>query len=172
MKGCFKKLSARGYCHKHYQRWKRYGNPNIIKKHRQEKCDKCKDKHYSRGLCKTHYEIWRYKSNINIKNKNCILCGDRHHAKGLCRKCYGKKVRLKLMDILGERQCVRCGFCDIRALQIEHKNGGGQKDLKKFGNSQKMYQYYIKYPKTAIKQLQIFCSNCNWIKREQNNETK
>ncbi len=143
-----------------------------IKKNSQVKCDKCNNNHYSRGLCKSHYEQWRYKSKINIKNKSCRICGGRHHSKGLCRKCYPKEIRLKLMRILGDIKCIRCGFCDIRALQIEHKKGGGRKDIEKYGGSQQMYKYYTEHPKIAVKRLQIFCANCNWIKREQNNETK
>jgi len=56
---------------------------------------------------------------------------------------YGHNSRQKVVDSLGG-VCVRCGFSDIRALQIDHiKN---------------------KY--------QLLCANCNWIKRYEDKEKR
>lgn len=34
----------------------------------------------------------------------------------LCLNHYQKNLRFRIMDMIGERKCVRCGFDDIRAL--------------------------------------------------------
>ena len=64
------------------------------------------------------------------------------------------------MVIIGGQRCVKCGFDDIRALQIEHKNGG-----KNFINQYEMYRFYVSNPEKAKEKLQVMCANCNWIKK-------
>ncbi len=65
--------------------------------------------------------------------------------------------------------CVRCGFVDVRALQLDHVNGGGSRFL---GNGRSPYTHYGQILKDEdIKgKYQILCANCNWIKRYENNE--
>lgn len=64
--------------------------------------------------------------------------------------------------------CKKCGFSDRRALQIDHIDGGGKLERKKFSVG---YMYIrilrMRHPE---KKYQILCSNCNWIKRVENNE--
>jgi hypothetical protein len=79
------------------------------------------------------------------------------------------KKRLMCINVLGGK-CSRCGFSDIRALQIDHVNGGGQKEIKKIG-SYKMYQNIIEN-EDVRKNYQILCANCNWIKRYENKENR
>ena len=89
------------------------------------------------------------------------------------RKQSGRKgrtnLREKLFNILGHI-CIRWGFSDKRALQFDHKNGGGIKDVKKFNGNYEMYRYYKNNPEIAKKELQVLCANCNWIKRAENKE--
>lgn len=59
--------------------------------------------------------------------------------------------------------CIKCGFDDIRALDLEHKNGGGRKERRHMGGNN-FYVYYFTHPDEARKKLQVFCSNCNRIK--------
>ena len=86
------------------------------------------------------------------------------------QKEINSKIRPKLIKLLGNK-CIKCGFTDIRALQIDHKNGGGRKEHKKFGNQQ-LYRYYLKHPIEAKNKLQILCANCNWIKRVEKKEVR
>jgi hypothetical protein len=81
---------------------------------------------------------------------------------------YEKQRRAKIFDILG-RKCVSCGFLDIRALQIDHINGGGSKEGKKKG-----YNSFILLRCVSENPLgyQVLCANCNWIKRSTHNENK
>lgn len=107
---------------------------------------------------------------IHDPNRKCIQCGKKHYCKELCAKCYRLKPRLELMVIIGGQRCVRCNFNDIRALQIEHKNGGGRKEARNFINQYEMYRFYVNNPEKAKEKLQVMCANCNWIKKYENNE--
>ena len=60
--------------------------------------------------------------------------------------------------------CVRCGFDDPRAIQIDHIHGGGNKEAKAFGF--KKYEQMHDH----IEDYQILCANCNWIKRHERRE--
>ena len=74
-------------------------------------------------------------------------------------------LRLRALETLGNK-CVRCGFSDPRALQIDHINGGGSKEMKSKGN----YKIYRDIVLGNLNGYQALCANCNWIKRHENNE--
>lgn len=78
--------------------------------------------------------------------------------------------RSKILEILGGR-CIKCGFSDIRALQLDHIKGGGNRDRGKYPNSSHMIAFYLENPEAINKSLQLLCANCNWIKRFENKET-
>ena len=61
--------------------------------------------------------------------------------------------------------CKRCGFGDIRALQIDHIDGGGNAESK-----DRSYLYYKRVAGAGAGRYQLLCANCNWIKRYENNE--
>lgn len=65
-------------------------------------------------------------------------------------------------------ECVRCGFTDIRALQIDHVNGGGSKERKQAKKG--IYKHILDKIKNGSKEYQVLCANCNWIKRCENRE--
>lgn len=81
-----------------------------------------------------------------------------------------EKYRQKIKEIVidhyscGGNRCSQCGFCDIRALDIDHINNNGnveRKEKKLLGGST-TYLYLIrnKFPEG----YQVLCKNCNWIK--------
>lgn len=73
--------------------------------------------------------------------------------------------RQKVLELIGGAVCKKCGFDDWRALQIDHKNGGGRHD--------RVPTYLIlKRVKADPKKYQVLCANCNWIKRYKNKEIK
>lgn len=80
-------------------------------------------------------------------------------------------VHMKAIEVLGGK-CARCGFDDIRALQIDHVNGGGRKDHRERGQLT-IYRGIIKAHAHGenITDFQVLCANCNWIKRWENKET-
>ncbi len=71
----------------------------------------------------------------------------------------------------GRLACVRCGFNDIRALSIDHINGGGANHKRKLHYSGSIgYRWYIN--QNFPPGYQTLCMNCQWIKRFENNENK
>lgn len=84
---------------------------------------------------------------------------------------YLKKIRSAALSVLGGK-CVHCGFSDVRALQIDHVNGGGSKDKKRRGCGGQFYNQVIKSFLNKENEFQLLCANCNWIKRVENNEVR
>jgi len=79
-----------------------------------------------------------------------------------------QKLRNEILSLLGSK-CIRCGFSDIRALQIDHVHGGGTKERKNYG-SMPLYRKILKEIKAGSKDYQLLCANCNWIKKYENKE--
>jgi len=102
-----------------------------------------------------------------LKNRDKILAERKKNSKRYNKKQreLSKKWRIKAIEFLGGK-CIRCGFSDIRALQIDHINGGGNHD---FAGSKTFHKKVIQDNK---KTFQLLCANCNWIKRAENNENK
>jgi hypothetical protein len=68
--------------------------------------------------------------------------------------------------------CVRCGFSDGRALQIDHVGGNGAL-LRKSGEpsgSSKYYKIVVLSAEHGENVYQLLCCNCNWIKRVEDKE--
>lgn len=87
---------------------------------------------------------------------------------------YAQKLRKAVIDKYGGK-CKKCGFSDIRALNIDHKNGGGGKEYgrgiySKGGKSLSRTSYYKKVLLDTTDKYQILCANCNSIKKYENNE--
>lgn len=87
-----------------------------------------------------------------------------------------RKLRLKLMELMGNRCnsqfCLVPGGCtDTRCLHIDHIHGNGSTERKRFGGSAaNEWRYYISHPEELDNNLQILCSNCNWIKVDEKHE--
>jgi len=72
------------------------------------------------------------------------------------------RYRHAALEKLGGK-CSRCGFTDSRALQIDHVNGGGKKEILRGWR-------WIKKIVTDPTGYQLLCANCNWIKRHERGE--
>ena len=83
---------------------------------------------------------------------------------------YRRRQRLASIAILGGI-CNKCGFDDMRALQIDHINGGGTMELKKKGGAH-YTTGVIRSVLNKENKYQLLCANCNWIKRVENKEAK
>lgn len=131
-----------------------------------------KIKEYNRKWRKSHpnYNSEYYKLNKseinkrNERNRNKPEYKERAKARLKYRLDEAKR---KVYDLLG-RECVHCGFDDVRALQIDHINGGGTKDRKGMSG----LQFLNHVISINGKGYQILCANCNWIKRYENGENK
>jgi hypothetical protein len=79
------------------------------------------------------------------------------------------RVRDKTIVFMGGK-CVRCGFSDHRALQIDHINGGGSRARRTLKLKTPALRKQILNDSVWHKKYQLLCANCNWIKRWENNE--
>jgi hypothetical protein len=112
------------------------------------------------------------------KSRNTL---DGYHT--ICKACrrtmnaaYGVNIRRQVVLKLGVRcSNPNCGWInedgtrgcsDIRALQIDHINGGGYKEFYLAGGSGNFYRELLNLPIDQLKsRYQMLCANCNWIKR-------
>jgi hypothetical protein len=67
-------------------------------------------------------------------------------------------------------ECAQCGFKDIRALSLDHVEGGGRKQMKELGltKASKWYEYLKVHDYPKRPKLQVFCMNCQFIKEYEN----
>lgn len=90
------------------------------------------------------------------------------------RKSKRQELRFKLLSVLGNK-CVQCGFSDYRALQIDHINGNGAQERKNHNGSLRS-KYFLNEAELDFEKFlsryQLLCANCNWIKRDTNNEVR
>ena len=129
-------------------------------------------------------ENWGYK-----KRKICRACKNALNRlayrkypsirlKELQRSRNRRQFRVQIIQLLGGR-CQECGFSDVRALQIDHVNGGGRQErLKHNGCSPQYYKMIYQKIQEGSLDYQVLCANCNTIKefeklektyRQQNN---
>lgn len=82
-------------------------------------------------------------------------------------KRWNTELKLRVFQHYG-MVCSRCGFSDMRTLSIDHLNGGGTQHRKKVGEGASFYVWLEKagYPEG----YQTLCMNCQFIKREENDE--
>lgn len=130
---------------------------------------------------KNRKRLTEYQHSWYLKNKERLLGKNKEYLKDyqiknrakllITTKLYKKKLRDATIAGLGG-QCIECGFNDIRALQIDHINGGGVKEFKE-------RKYKGDYNKQVLQSFlnkenkyQLLCANCNWIKRSINNEVR
>lgn len=84
-------------------------------------------------------------------------------------RIYHRKLRESVVAFLGGK-CVKCGFSDSRALQIDHINGDGSIErVKTTVNFNKMVMEKLL---EGSEEYQLLCANCNWIKRFENDEIR
>ena len=76
----------------------------------------------------------------------------RHHA----------KYRIAALDSLGGK-CVRCGFADVRALQVDHVHANGRSDRAHYLCVRRFFKY-VAEEGYLTGDYQCLCANCNWIK--------
>lgn len=64
VKGCFNKKHSKGFCAKHYAKWKKYGDPTVVKQcdyYRGKKCkvDECGKEAKAKEFCFKHYNTYK-----------------------------------------------------------------------------------------------------------------
>lgn len=80
---------------------------------------------------------------------------------------YRAKLRNEVVSVLGS-SCKQCGFKDVRALQVDHVNGGGSQEVR--SRTRLFCKVVLDSIAASENKYQLLCANCNWIKRYENNE--
>lgn len=127
--------------------------------------DPTKAKEQGKVYLKRYYE--KNKSRLLKQNKEYRI----QNKEKLARNRTDRYQRLKeeVLTIYGKGKCacILCGFNDIRALSIDHVNGGGCVHRENI-NRCDIYTWLRMngYPNG----YQTLCMNCQWIKRTENKE--
>jgi G:T-mismatch repair DNA endonuclease (very short patch repair protein) len=90
---------GRGFCSKHYQKWRRHGDPLYVAS-AEKHCsvENCPDRYYGKGFCANHYRKWkRHGDPLHVVDteKLCSVenCPNKHWGKGFCPIHYQKWKR-------------------------------------------------------------------------------
>ena len=111
--------------------------------------------YHTRLLCKNCYRLYKKEYNKNPKNRALKNLSTR------------KSIIMNRISIIkyyshGKFECSRCKIKDFRLLDLDHINGGGSKEHRKYPGSTVFYKKIIKdgFPS----KFQVLCRNCNWLK--------
>lgn len=116
--GCGNRRVGRGYCRKHYQRWRSHRDPLVIlrKERRAEQCEmhECTAEVKARDLCAAHYEAWR---RSRTDAARCSQDGCPHPAitRGLCDLHVARERRTGTPDGVGRIGAPRHEFAGYDA---------------------------------------------------------
>lgn len=123
------------------------------------KTNKTNNKQDRKAYFRNYYncEKWR---NYNLKKQ----------------KEYRQRLKIEVLQHYAPNlRCRNCGFEDIRALSIDHINGGGSRHLQQIdkrgnGRTEVLYRWLKKnrFPDG----FQVLCMNCQWIKRAERGEVR
>ena len=121
-------------------------------KKNRKKLNAYSNKYYHEKKLKEYSKEWYHRNHDENRRK---------------RRENNKKRRKEILAFLGDK-CKRCGYDeDYRALQIDHVNGDGGKDRKKYGHSASALKRDVH---SHPEKYQLLCANCNWIKRDEQKE--
>lgn len=136
------------------------------------KCSRTEIRHKAKGLCASCYEKQRDSTTVNKRQSQRNYRENNREKVREAQRLEKQKKKIEIHTSLGG-VCVKCGFSDSRALQIDHINGGGYTERKLYPtNPKKYYSDILKSIKNNEGKYQLLCANCNWIKRFENNETR
>lgn len=164
IRGCGLRAKSRGWCVKHYTRWKKYGDP--LKITMGPECPLVCRKCGSKG------PFWK-------GHRVCTKCGNKRHNKwrkdnperarahsNKAAKASYQRHRKQALAHYGGR-CACCGEVEEIFLCIDHKNGGGNAHRRLLGKgkmcgSLNFYGWLVRsgFPKG----FQVLCHNCNSAK--------
>lgn len=115
---------------------------------------------------KTYFEIGKI-FNISRQRVHQIITGYKTFSSSSdkkWRKNYREKQRKQIIQHYGGKfpKCVKCGFDNIKCLEIDHINNDGAKQRKKVGGNEELFRWIVK--NNFPKDYQLLCRNCNWLK--------
>lgn len=118
---CEQASRARGYCHKHWKRWRKHGDPSVVlvsSKPKYVGCAVvgCETKHHAHGYCSTH--ATRYKT-----NGDPLVVGEHYPGRPrLAQPTYGG-VHKRLSLEKGKARAHLCVDCGKRAHEWSYDGG-------------------------------------------------
>ena len=154
IEGCASSSSARGWCHVHYKRWHRYGDPLWVRPARPTcKEDGCGRLRVGQGWCDTHYARF-----VRRPRSRAIRLAARSPA-ALAEIAGREAWKQADAEFRANRACAFCGkklsedrrlgamFCDRRCKTQERSQSGAQREAadkyyykNKYGLSQEEVQ--------------------------------
>ena len=135
-------------------------------------CSKTEKKHKAKGLCLVCYEKQRDSTTDSKRNSQRKYRDNNREKVRQSQRESKLKKKEEIHSLLGNK-CIKCGFNDNRALQIDHIYGGGYIERKEYNkNPSKYYKNILTSILSFENKYQLLCANCNWIKRFENNEIK
>ncbi len=137
------------------------------KTHKSEVAERDRIYYQTHKLYKNEYD-----REYHLSHKLELVKYRQAHKVEAANKQFQKQLQLKVevLTYYGNSRCacVRCRFDDIRALSIDHINGGGNKQRQKENVGSNPYRWLKK--KNFPAGYQTLCMNCQFIKRVENNE--
>jgi len=95
--GCGRIILCKGFCSKHYYRYKTHGDPLKVKKVHSDsgicKVEGCNKKHDSKGYCSVHYQRWKkYGDPLCLENEVHGMSHSREYIvwSAMKKRCYCK----------------------------------------------------------------------------------
>ena len=85
----------------------------------------------------------------------------RQEGKIYWNKAYDRELKVKVMEVLGGPICAECGCSDKRILEINHVNGGGNKECNNSSTDRRKIFRKIVAGKISRKNYNILCRVCN-----------
>jgi len=135
-------------------------------------CSTSEVSHKAKGLCVKCYESQRDKNLAYRRKKQREYRAKNPEKVRESQRLSKLRTKKEIHSLLGG-VCVKCGFSDGRALQIDHINGGGYQERKGYQTNPKAYyRNILQSIKDNKNKYQLLCANCNWIKRFENNEIR
>lgn len=137
---CTDKHYGKGFCNKHYQRWKIYGDalhPKVVIK---KICsfETCERDVYTKMFCRMHYRRFKRWGDPTIVGgltanqrgiTQCSIegCPNTHKSRGFCQNHYNKRASLSHKHrmtwdeytILGQSQNWQCAGCGLQSSIVE-----------------------------------------------------
>jgi len=115
-----------------------------------------------------YYREWYNNNKNKVKEYDKRIYNKKYEYLTINNAKRRQTIKIKAMELLGGLFCKKCGYTDIRALQIDHVKGGGSKETKKI-QTMGVYKKIINDPSCRA-DYQVLCANCNRIKVFTNKE--
>jgi hypothetical protein len=97
VKNCENKYFCKGFCQKHYEKNKKYGDPLAKKEKQSCSIENCENKYAGKGFCSKHYQKNKRLGDPLAKKEKqfCSIenCENKYAGKGFCNKHYQKNKK-------------------------------------------------------------------------------